>query len=493
MPRLNTKTNQGRKQRSFWQRVKDKGLTLPGYNYLGPFNARNNGPPTNPSDQTAQTHDDEYQELQQRGANPYRYYNQADADADSGWGSDIGGRTAKRVFRIKKELAKRNIIGEIPRGRSEPTIQPSLRGLKRKQPEGFSRVQDASKRFRRMMQDIQQHHETTPQVNSTARQQVMSSAPGGEGSGNQGGLKETPVDDVWNVTRGPPNYTFASLPWVISRKVSASISSYDFVYRMTSPYDPQNSTSVIDTNTGAGTQPEQIASATDASAAPARWYNFYASSYRYYHVVAARWRCTIENLTMEPMWAHVMYRNDENPPQSATNQDILYWPGTKSHYIGPAGYAIASNGVEYLHKEANADDDEDMAIPTTSNFETTNHITGGARNIVKFQDEYRPGDYDREIRLDTEVENWTRCDTNPTLPERLFIRIRPDADAIDTNSALDTYRTLQFNIKFEIEYLCEFKELAAGLRYPVQRQPATVTIAQSVTTSKTTEPVVAAP
>ena len=284
MPHLRNNDNKQKNQRSFVQRITDKGLTLPGYNYLGPFNAKNNGPPTNPSDRTAQTHDDDYQKLQERGANPYRYYNQADEDADSRWGSDVGGRIAKRVFRIKKELAKRNIIGEIPPGRSQPTIQPSLRGTKRQRPEGFSRIQSASKRFRALIQDIDAHRESAPQVNSTATQQVAQAMSGagsggaGDGSGNQGGLKETPVDDVWNVTRGPPTYTFASLPFEYEGTVNTSRFLSDWVFRMTSAYDPHHQYLIGDINAGAGTSTVQVADSVDSTVVPARWFNYYSTT-----------------------------------------------------------------------------------------------------------------------------------------------------------------------------------------------------------------------
>lgn len=501
MPRLRTNVNQGRNQRSFWRKLKDNGLTPPGYNYLGPFNAENNGPPRNPSDLVAQEHDAGYKVLSKRGANPYLYYNEADADADAQWGDDYGGRIAKRVFRAKRELARRNIIGEIPPGRTQPTIQPSLRGNKRKQPEGFSRIESASKRFQRMIEDVRSHQEDTPVVNSTARQQVEdmpdagTSTGSGDGSGNQGGLKETPIDDVWNVTRGPPNYTFASLPWESYRISEVSRNTNDWVYRMTSPYDPEHAIQVSDINTGTGANTHTIANDTDTSQFPARWYNYYASQYRYYHVVSARWRLTFENLSTEPMWVHIMYRNDEAPADLATNQDMQLWAGTKSYYVPALAYAIESDGnAETNEKVANTEDQENVTMAAgLANYESGNHVAIGRSNIITPSDEYRPGDYNREVRLDTDVENWTRVNANPLLPERLFIRVRPDIDGMYLNSSESVDRTNKYRFKFDIEYLTEFKELQAGLRFPIQRQPAIVTIQQDGTASRATASEVANP
>lgn len=81
---------------------KKRGWTLPGYNYLGPFNSLNNGVPTNKSDQVAQTHDYGYDALAKKGINPYLTYNVADEEANKEWGDDWGGRIANAVFDVKK-------------------------------------------------------------------------------------------------------------------------------------------------------------------------------------------------------------------------------------------------------------------------------------------------------------------------------------------------------------------------------------------------------
>ena len=57
------------------------------------------------------------------------------------------------------------------------------------------------------------------------------------GSGNDAGLKETPVDDPFNIQRGPPDYSFATLPYVQDFTVSAPRWKTQHTYRMTSPYD----------------------------------------------------------------------------------------------------------------------------------------------------------------------------------------------------------------------------------------------------------------
>ena len=61
----------------------------------------------------------------------------------------------------------------------------------------------------------------------------------------------------------------------------------------------------------------------------ARWYNFYAGMYNYYHVISCQYHVFIENLGGEDIWAYVMFMNDEQPPTGATNQDIQLWSGVR--------------------------------------------------------------------------------------------------------------------------------------------------------------------
>lgn len=467
------------KKRTWIERVVDNGLTLPGYNYLGPFNAEFNGLPRNPSDQAAQEHDAGYKKLRASGLNPYLSYNDADEDASTKWQSDYGGRIAKWVFSKKKQLADLNWIKTIKNG--EYQSKPSLRGVKRPVPNEFSGVQDARKRFREVLGQSERSRSTSL-LNSPSGGD-MAGDPAGGGSGNAAGLRETQVDDVWNVTRGPPNYTFASLPWLRTFYVKTFLHTWMAAYRLTSPYDPEQTMTTADTNAGTGTQTERYPT-VDTNPIPARWYNWYSSQYKYYHNVATRYYITIENFSMTPCWVHIMYRNDENIPQGATNEDIRLWPGTKSYFLGPAGYAITSSGWAESNQmglngmSATVIQDEKMDTSTTQtpNYETSNHISGGASNIVKINGEYRPGDYNRDIRLDSEVENWTLYNTNPALPERLFIVIRPDSDATVVSSSASQDVPINVKVSLELDYLTEFKELQTGIKFPLSRQPLIATI-----------------
>lgn len=298
------------------------------------------------------------------------------------------------------------------------------------------------------------------------------------GSGNAAGLKETPVDKVRNVHRGPPEEAFASLPYVRDVRLAPSGISYDVGFRMTSPYDPSMTlASPVDINAGAGTATTTSVvtlDSSDTTITSARWYDFYSTLYNYYHVVSAKWHITIENMKNDPLWCHMLYINDEVPPPEATNEDIMCWPDTESHLLGVHAVGIKSAGaVSSNHDKNDVNNVEgNGAAGTTANYENGNHVNSrGVGPILKLSGQYRPGQFRRQIHLDSEVENWTAINANPSLPERLLFRFKPVWNGLDTNDAVNYDRTFHFRVNFRIDYLVEFKELKYGLRWPVERQP----------------------
>lgn len=303
------------------------------------------------------------------------------------------------------------------------------------------------------------------------------------GSGNESGLKETPVDDVVNVERGPSPYTFATLPYVNFTYISRNAYSSEHVYRMTSPYDVTVGTTATDLNAGAGTTTVYTAQAdsVDVSADKARWFDYYAGIYNYYHTISARWHITIENHSGEPLWVHWLYGNDTQPPQGATNADILCWNDAHSHFVNAPFKAIAAGIIEAQEITGLGEQTEASVPGTAQNFETSNNVTSrGPSHILEINGQYATGDYQKEIRLDSEVENWTSTSANPSLAERLYVRVRSANEGTSDSSASSYDRRIDYKIFARIEYLVEFKELKPGLRYPVQEQPLTVTVGQNV-------------
>ena len=444
------------------QKLKHRnGYLVPGYDFCGPFNPSDYSTPRSHVDALCKDHDNDYKSIQESGVDPYKTYNWADEDLINKIDAldpdkkRKTGRAAALLFRSKKRLAE---SGLIPKVLKKAKVTPET---------------------------LQNLIQSTTMADGT-------------GSGMQGGARETPVDDVYNVTRGPPNYTFASLPF----NYDAAVRSYDVytqshTFRMTSPYDPLCTTADTDLNAGVGRQnvTAAVADSGDSTVRKANWYEYYSGLYKYYHTIGCKYTIFIENFG-EPIWVYTMFGNDEVPNMTATNADMQLWPGVQYHYVNAPYQGVASTyGVDmsaalptfegYVPEE----NDENMAAsssnPNTGNtYETDNNIVtrSGTTTIQKFG-EYRAGDFRRDIIRDADVENWTAVTTNPTLAERLYIFVKPQSNRIFANSAADAGDQIQYRLRVNLSYLTEFKELDYKLRYPVVEQPLTVTLNDTKSTN----------
>ena len=313
------------------------------------------------------------------------------------------------------------------------------------------------------------------------------------------GNHETPVDDPHTVYRGPPDFTFCALPWLGDGMIRGRRNfAMDRSYRLTSPYDPSMTVETSDQNAGSGDMMVTDVATTDTTIDPARWFNMYAGMYKYYHTISCQWKVTVENYGSEPIWIYVMHCSDSTPPLLATNQDIQLWRGVEYKYLPPKawGLAVGSGGddqneviTNFLATASQTVNEKTNNLETSTrpsqagSFASGNNVASNMTTICDFAGTYEPGDFHREIRQDSDVENWTLTNTNPTLLERLLVRIKPQSDAVNLNNT-DNYGD-RFLIRFRVHlnYLVEFKELKEGLQWPVQRQPVSITINNDVQTS----------
>lgn len=455
--------------------------SLPGYKYLGPGNKLDKGKPTNRNDEVAFRHDVLYDKYIKEGKNPYLRWSDADEKAVQEFSfDDYGGAAGKLFFKGKRFAYQAGLIGHVNdkakkrlRG-SDPVIEPSTKKQARAKEDTKKKI--ATEKTRAALSNLTSQ---APSGNQTST--MAEGRADGGGSGLSAGLRETPIDEVMNVSRGPPDYTFATLPFMSLKKYfSAQSFSTDLALRMTSPYDPEVTSNVGFTLNAPTTVP--VTPEPDGTIRKARWFDFYAGLYKYYHVVSCRYSIFVENLSGEPLYVHLMHYNDELPPAGATNEDIMLWQGVRTQILSAPYKAVVSTGsvstsetqgvTDQINDDLNEDD-----TPTggTSNYNTGNHVTSrGGHTSCNFSGTYTPGQFRREIVLDAQVENWTAVTTNPALSERLLIRLKPENPSIDPiTSGGDT---IHAKIQVKLEYLVEFKELVSGLRWPVQRQPLTVTV-----------------
>ncbi|QKK82939.1 hypothetical protein 2 [Nicoomyvirus llwydnae] len=306
---------------------------------------------------------------------------------------------------------------------------------------------------------------------------------------NHSGVQETQLDPIregWHIFRGPPDYTHAVIPWVYEQQLTTSTYARDYAFRMTSPYDPLQDSSLQDANPGTGVANVTVPQDSDARnfANTAAYWEFYASMYKYYHVLGCRYRIRIENRGNERFYVHHMFVTKSNPPATASNWDMMIWPDTVSQLCHPHSIFYSVDVANQQIREVSNvnNDDGIMNVDSDPNDKEAN---GQAvqnkvgQTFVYIEGEYRPGDADRQVHEDSDVNIWTLVNQNPTLREALLVRLRAYDNATPGNGGGDTFnynRPLTFNISVECEYLVEFKELQDALRWPTNRNPLTATI-----------------
>lgn len=470
----------GRKLRGqHYKERKDKGdWSLPGYNYLGPGNKLDKGPPTDKNDRTAEKHDWGYDRIVRRGQDPYWNYNNDDRRAQRDFDhSSYGGTAGRAFFTGKRFAAQAGYIGDLDapphkklRGSS---IDPKLKQVALRS-RGWS--------LNNLLREATSQQET----------RMASNGSDGNGSGQDGNLKETPVDPTPRyLPTGPEDYTFARLPYTqIKRYRDIRPYTADMAIRMTSPYDPEVNSNAV---SGLGGSTFVVPNATDGGAntsIPASWFEFYAGMYRYYHVVETHWNIYIENLSGEPLYVHWMYYSDTQPPNEATNQDMMAWSECNTRILQPAFKGINTSGeisvAELPAPDTNFNnniDESDSDTAVFNNYFAGNNIVNPVgQTTCQISGSYRPGQYKREIRLDPQVENWTEVNTNPSLQERLLVRFKPENPGYSVTPGVTRGDIIHCKIFLKVDYVVEFKELNPLLRWPVQRQPLTVTVTGNVTT-----------
>jgi hypothetical protein len=470
--------------RSSSNKKKFRGLTLPGYNNLGPFNEP--GVPTTKSDLYSLLHDKEYEKL---GKRSYWTFNQADEDYLNALENegDYGAKAAKLYFNAKKKLAKSDPLQTtlpdakyeafgVEAGPFSRTRARTVEKLKRQ-----SRVTDfmRKKKLRGSKNSLSNLQQTT--------QVTTMSNENGSGAGKL--AQETPVDTVVDVERGIPSYQFASLPYsAVWYDKNDKQKQIDFSFRMTSVYDVVVGTQTSDVNPGTGTTNEKTLKndSTDTIYNQPMWFKFYQGLYKYYSVVGCKWSLLIENLGYEPFWVHQMYiAGSDTPTPKATNQDMLNWPDCKSHYVEPRiNFTNPQGLMTGLMPGFQRETDGQAPVPDGSG--TQWPVNSQRRNTLQLSGQYTPGDANRQINLDEVVENWSLVTTNPKLREILFLRIKPEneREVGTTSSTEDGGRLLHYKYTLKLEYLVEFKELKDGLKWPVQNQPLTVLIANNTSTAE---------
>ena len=285
-----------------------------------------------------------------------------------------------------------------------------------------------------------------------------------------------PIKSGWQIFRGPPPYTHASVAAIYENKFSETTNRWgrDHAVRMTGPSTPFKNISYTDLNAGGGTQ-SYGAIGTGSEVFRTTYWDFYTSMYKYYSVLACRYHITFENLSADKLYVHIMNYNQTVPPENASNHDMLLWGDCKSFLSTPHG--VWYNYQQMRDSEADGNNYEDEApsgAPTNNDVNSNWAISrAGGSPIISYSSQYEAGQTQQEIVLDENVSTWTSTSANPSLEENLLVRIKAYDDATQeaAGNSSNYGRVLSYNLKIQVEYLVEFRELKEGLRWPVRRNP----------------------
>ena len=295
--------------------------------------------------------------------------------------------------------------------------------------------------------------------------------------------QETPLDPIkrdWQIFRGPPDYTHASLASIYASNIQVDAKSFDIGLRLTSPYQPWMSTTTSDLNPGAGVTTVYTANHAGSLGFQTQYWDFYATMYEYYSVLACRYHISIENYSPDTLWMHILEYNQTLPPANASNEDMCLWKDCKSYRLTP--FAQFYSGTSGHHLETSNENVEwEPTLGPNYNTEYASYAVSRQNGAVKtVSGEYEAGGTRREIALDNSISTWTRTNTSPAYPEHLLIRVATEEASTGSLTAQGDNATrdrhIKFNVRVEVEYLVEFRQLNDAVRWPTRRDPITTVL-----------------
>lgn len=288
--------------------------------------------------------------------------------------------------------------------------------------------------------------------------------------------QETQVQRTVAVYRNIPEVQTVSLPYIeLLPDMDYGLTAGEAVheYRMNSIFDVVANYDYLDVNSGAGIK-KVAAKATDGvSRRNPQYLGLYRNLYKYYTVLGARYHITIENRSTAPLFVYWMYRGNTDPPIGVPNELLQTWPDVSWKYLNGIITPIVTN---------TAGDDQGEALNTETEGQTSTRIADGSwgdsasSTVCHITGEYTPGEFDREIRNDTDAKIWTLMTANPSLVENLQLRIKPwrDSSTGSMNSSAHGGMAFKYRMRVDIEYLVQFHDLVTDLRYPAQEPYLTV-------------------
>nr|QKK82944.1 hypothetical protein 3 [Forsythia suspensa parvo-like virus] len=214
---------------------------------------------------------------------------------------------------------------------------------------------------------------------------------------------------------------------------------------------------------GAGSQvgtkfalfPSTLTAGSDSTERPF-WRDYWASFYEYYTVLGCKYKITIVNTTSNVTFP------------GGGDMEFAYEMDSYSQAQGAAGNVMTVGPYHEVRGYKNVKwTTAHAGIPINSNDYVTT-IAG----------EYRPGMVRHNIVNDGDIKTWTKIsDGSPTNTDTLVILAFPGDMAMSTRVKDDTttISNLGCNVRIELDYIVQFKDLQSQARYPSTNTSSAIT------------------
>lgn len=188
-----------------------------------------------------------------------------------------------------------------------------------------------------------------------------------------------------------------------------------------------------------------------------QWRDYWAQLYEYYTVLGCKWKVTVANAATA----------------SYLDMDIAYEYDSYSNATGATGNVMPN--APYM--EMVAFKGVKWARVSPANSEPNNYVT-------VIEGHYKPGMIKRNIINDGDVKTWTKIsDQHPSLTETLVMVFWPsDLTNYNLRPAGDNTITSNTgcNVRIELDYIVQFKDLKLQARYPNSVSAAEQNISQNI-------------
>jgi hypothetical protein len=438
------------KRKRFKERTDDtkrrKGWTLPGYNYMGPGNSLENGPPTSADDAIAREHDYGYQKLLDEGENPYWNFNEADEKALANWGNSFGGLVAKGVFTAKKHLAKHKVLGTITKKLAKKDAMPLFGVLSEQE------RHERDNQRRREELDRDRIH-TIPDDNVDMGQNQPAAAPvpvntlarsTGSTRGAMGG--ETPISPFQHPQLRPfPMTKNAILPYYAQSSLTLSATQTDtgaawISIRMNSIYDVLTTLTYV-------ADPTPAADAAGGTVEAPIMRTFYTQIYDYWTVVGAEIKIRF--------WS-----------EDRLHQEIEVFQYAHGQQVPPFCNSTGMTGGLLWKKHRLMH--PNMTVKSFKLGPTTNTEKSAFDRGCEFYHHYSPRNNLNAVAEDEFQETWHRQSEVPSQHEKMTWIVQRSE-----RSAFADATTIKYDLS--IVYYVQYKDLKAVFQYPYPAGDATFT------------------